>query len=318
MTYQNIKQYKKINNIVVIAIGVFVLAWVFFNLLFPVFKIDNDAKDDFSVRIINEIKYLELKIKGGHSFHKIFMKINVDKNNAGQRKFLGKIYQDELGLYAIGTTINSREELDKSLKIKENSNIVNGELIQKGNFVYFISENQYRAFANAETFDKLGFNWNKIQDNKELLLNNLIKGSIIDKTNSYLPSSFVEVDKKIYLLGIEKKHLINDQALEKYIRNKFSVIKIRNEKLQVVGKMECSNDWRNNQVCKFKDDLRKTLPQATIFIKLNENLPEKWFSKIYTFDKFKSLVPRKALSNIKRNLILKYDQRFGIGERVNK
>lgn len=318
MIRQNEQRYKSINNIIVAIIGFLILVCIFLNIVFPVFKINNDLKNNFSLRNINGREYLELEIKGGDSFHKISIAMDAEKNNKNNNAVLGKVYQDELGLYAMANVITSREQLIEILKIKESTNITNGELIQDGNLVYFISEDKYRAFANAETFDQLGFDWDKVQRNKEEFLNKISKGQIIDKTNSYLPDSFVEVSGKIYLLGVEKKHSINSKDLEKYIRANFSVIKVVAQKLQPLGNMQCGASLWGEKKCKFKDNFEKTLPRAVVFVETNGNLSPRWFSTISTFDKFKSATPRRALANIKRNLILRYDQRFGIGNRINK
>jgi len=317
MKQQIIKKYKQRNNIIVVILGATILSVIFFGVLFPVFKINDTLKDDFALRTINGLRYLELKIKGGHSFHKVSFSFN--SKNSNQDNLLGKVYQDELGLYGLGEVIYSKAQLDTFLKIKnEKSNIQNGELIQKGNNVYFISEGSYRAFANAEVFDRLGFDWNKVQKNKGDLLANLVKGPIIDKTASYLSSSFVEVGDKLYLIDSETKYLIDNNDLKKYVKDKFSVIKVGKQKLQMVGEMTCNKKWNNKVICRFEDKLKKTLPQATVFVGIKKDLPKKWSAKITTFDGFESLTPKRSLSNIKRNLILKYDQRFGIGERVNK
>jgi hypothetical protein len=312
-------RYKLKNNIGVALLGALIFGWIIFSIIFPVFKINDKMRDDFSLRNINGRQYLELKIKGGHSFHKILIKTNKQDDNIKEGKILGKVYQDELGLYFLGEKIRNREQLDRFLKIKNSEkNIENGELIKKGNFVYFISNNKYRAFANAEIFDTLGFDWEKVQGGKSDLLSDLTKGEIIDKNNSYLPNSFVEINKKVYLVGLEKKYLIGDTKLEKYIKDKFSIIRVDDKKLQIIGSIKCQQSFRKKNICKFKDTLKMVLPQATVFIELEDRLPLGWISKIYTFDGINSLVPRRTLSNIKRNLILRYDQRLGLGDKVNK
>lgn len=302
------KQYGK-NTLLAWTIGFFIFIYIIFNVLFPSFKIDSSQGGNFSLREIDGKKFLELKIKGGYSFHKIKIKT---KNRAGGKLF-GKIYQDELGLYPLGSEINTQEQLNKFLKITD-TELVNGELVQKGNFVYFISNGTYRAFANAETFDNLGFDWKKIKRNESGKLKNLSKGRIIDKTISYIPGEFVLLENRIYLLGEDKKFLIENEKLVDDIKSKFSIISINANKLKVVGEMKCKNTRERSSICLFKDDLKKTPPQATIFIKLEENLQNSWVAKIYTFDGLKSLVPRITLSNIKRNLLLRYDQRLGISK----
>jgi hypothetical protein len=76
--------------------------------------------------------------------------------------------------------------------------------------------------------------------------------------------------------------------------------------------MRCKESGKDKMACEFKDSLKKILSQAMIFIELDGDLKTKWVSKICAFDEFKSLVPRRILGNIKRNLILCYDQRLGI------
>ncbi len=316
------KNFQKRNLFISLLIGSLILAIVIFRVLFPIFVINNNMKNDFIFLNINNKKYLKLKIKEGHAFHKIFIKIIFDdKNDSGfkNNEILGKIYQDELGLYTKGKDINTRAELYKYLKIPNVSGIMNGELIQKGNAVYFISGNQYRAFSNAESFDILGFDWNKIKKGEEDFLMNLTKGKNITKNETYLKQSFVVVGNKTYLIDGHTKYLIANKKLIKQLKNQFSFIVIKERKIKSLGKMNCQKEKLAIFNCKFEDKTYKTLPQAKVIIELiNNQAPTKWSSRIYTFDKLKSAVPKRSLSNIKRNLILKYDQRFGIGERVNK
>jgi len=310
-------QYKTKNSLIALATGGGILILVIFKILFPSFSFDNKTTDDFSVRNIAGKKYLELKIKGGYPFHKVVIKLNNKQLSNRNKVLLENIYQDELGLYPIAGTITNNEELDTFLK-NDKSNLQNGELIQKGNNVYFISNGQYKAFANAETFDMLGFDWKKVQKNKGDLLGSLEKGAVIDKTISYLPGEFVEIGTQLYLLGLDKKYLIGNTELTKNIKKTFSIVKIKEAKLKQVGKINCQNNWENKIICEFRDTSQKVFPEATVLIKLNDKLPAEWKAKITTFDSFKSLVPKRTLSNIKRNLFLRYDQRFGFGERVNK
>ena len=307
MIKKDVEQYKKRNTLIAGAIGVFVLAWMVFSVSFPVFRIDSNMKDDFLVRTIDGREYLELRIKGGYPFYRIVVKFN------GSDVELRSVYQDELGLYANGETVRSIEQLDKFLKIEGvEVDIKNGELIQKGDFVYFVSGNKYRAFANAEVFDMLGFDWNKVQRGKSGLLSELLKGEIIDKEISYLPGSFVEVGKEIYLLGEGEKYLISKSDLVDMIKSKFGVIKVDDRKLQAIGRMKCEKSKRSDGICKLRDDSGAVLPYATVLVELEGGLGADWAAKIRTFNGFKSLVPKMTISNIKRNLLLRYDERLGI------
>ena len=279
------KEWHRKNTCIASIIGVLILLWVIFKILFPVSVISNNTTNDFAIRNIGEKKYLQLKLKGGYPFHRVVIKLN-SKEDIKNVEVLTKIYQDELGLYTTGEIIKVKSQLDRFLNIESNADIKNGELISKGNSVYIISDGQYRAFANAEVFDLLGFDWERVQDDKESLLENLTKGNNITKATSYLQGSFVGVEDKLYLLGTESRYFVDNKDLVKNIKDKFSIIHISSEEMKAVGKMKCQKKGKYKVVCNFKDDAKRILPQATVLMEINDDFViDKWKAKIYTFDK---------------------------------
>ena len=193
--------YKRINTIVVTSGSLLFLAWVGFRIFFPVFHFvygDNNIEDDFIVRKINQKTYWQLKLKGGYSFNSI--EIKMPKNSVE----LGNVYQDELTLYAVGQKIKSMDDLKQYLD-SDSSGAMNGELISKGDSVFFIENGKYRSFADAETFDTLGFDWDKVEKAQGGEFSNLKKGEDITHKTIYLNYLFVKIDNKLFLFNNNRK-----------------------------------------------------------------------------------------------------------------
>jgi hypothetical protein len=304
--------YKKRNILIVSAIGFLVIVIILFRVLFPVFSADSKDKDTFLIRDIGGKKYLEIKIKNGYPFHKLVAKLKLD--NPEQKELLGKIYQDELGLYPLSKSINSQEQLKAFLEIKTSDNLKNGELIQSGNSVYYIEQGRYRAFSNAETFDTLGFDWEKVEKSKAEFLGDLEKEKNITLATTYLPGSFVKTGKKLYLLGDKVRYEIDlsNKSLIKFIEDNFSIIEVDRKKLAAVGQLSCQRN-SEEMVCKFVDNEEKVLPRASILIEITDKMATiKGYAKVYTFNKFNSTVAKITLRNIKGRLIARYADRLGI------
>lgn len=322
MIKQSRLQYKKRNNLIAWAVGIFILLLVIFKVLFPVFHIDNGMDDNFSIRNIDDKKYLELKIGGGYSFHKINIKVSGSGDDGSGNALLGSVYQDELGLYPLRGEINDREQLDEFLNIEGvEGDIKNGELIQKGNSVYFISSGKYRAFANAETFDILGFDWARIKNNKEDLLSGLQKEKNITLSTSYLEGSFVHINRELYLLGLNKRYKVNsmNEDLVKFIEEEFSIIEVSNKILMSVGSMRCKLK-REDVGCVFNDDNQSVSLQSQIIVEIkDEKVLDNWDASVHTFgggvkNMFEIALRgiKEKLRGIKEKLISKYGERIGL------
>ena len=214
--------YKTKNTIFVTLLTLLFLSWVLFRIVFPVFHFNyngQNGNNNFFIRKINQKTYLQLKLKGGYSFNKIVL-----KSKAKNIK-LGNVYQDELALYKQGQLINSLEELKKYLIIG-NSKVYNGQLISHGDSVFFIENGKYRTFADAETFDNLGFDWQKVIKVNNEVLHSLEKGEDITHTTIYLNNLFVKIDDNLYFLNNNVKMKINTNQLGKFVKDNFSIINI--------------------------------------------------------------------------------------------
>jgi hypothetical protein len=180
--------------------------------------------------------------------------------------------------------------------------------------VYFIEQGRYRAFSNAETFDTLGFDWEKVVKNKAEFLGDLEKEKNITLATSYLPGSFVKIGQKLYLLKDKVKHEINlnNENLVRFIEDSFSIIKVDKRRLTSIGQFSCQKE-NEEMVCKFVDNKEKVLPRASILIEIIDTIPTvSGNAKIYTFNKFDNTVAGITLRNIKWRLIARYADRLGI------
>ena len=298
--------YKRRNTIFVILLAFLFLSWVVFRIVFPVFHFEYNQQgnnDNFFVRTINQKKYLQLKLKGEYSFNKIILK--------SKRKDikLGNVYQDELSLYQDGQQLNSLEDLKKYLNLN-NSNVYNGQLISHGDSVFFIENGKYRTFADAETFDNLGFDWQKVVKVNNDVLHSLQKSEDITHTTIYLDNLFVKIDSSLYFLNNNVKMKINGNQLKQFVEKNFSIININKKKLDLslVGKMICQQTFFGEK-CSLKRNRAVVFPRAEILMEIKEGdllANNKLSIKVDTFDGVRSVVPKITLRNIKRLINIRY------------
>ena len=303
------KEIKKYNSLIVFIVGIFIFMGISFKVLFPVFAVNSEDKNKFFLYSIGEKKYLELKIKKGYPFHKITMKVDFS-DKIKDSNFFGNIYQNEVGLYSLGEEINNEENLNKFLRKNNNSKIRNGELIAKGDAVYFISDGQYRPFMSAEIFDMLGFDWQKVERNKAEELTNLVEGEKITEKTHYLSGMFVKINGKVYLLDGNHRHLINGENKEliEFIEKNFSLVSIDSDKTNSIGRFKCHQTIGMEFECSFEDIDDKVLPWASLIIEVKDNSVEeaKIFAKIYSYGKLNLTVPKITLKNIRTILSFRY------------
>lgn len=303
-------KFRVINNALVITVALLFLFWVFFRVLFPVFNFiyREDVNNIFTTLSIENKKYLEVKVPDNYPFYKFSLKLVPDKftNN-----LLGKVYQNEIGLYPIKGNISNKEELMNYLSVSENENVLNGELISKNEAVYFISDGTYRAFLNADIFNKLGFDWDKIRKSTGQEFDHLTKGLSIDENVAYLSNSFVQVGDELYLLDGKSRRKINND-LVKLISNKFSVIKIQPDRLLPMGRVQCKKSLFNKkEKCSFVANGEQIFSKAKIVIEQLDNKlnVKSGLVRVDTFDKFfNSVVPQITIFNIKNSIKSNYGE----------
>ena len=302
------KNRQKINTIIVTSGSLLLLAWVGFRIFFPVFHFvynGNNIDDDFIIRKINQKTYWQLKLKGGYPFSSI--KIKMPKNSVE----LGNVYQDELVLYTAGQKIKSMDDLKQYLN-SGSSDIMNGELISKGDSVFFVEDGKYRSFADAETFDTLGFDWDKVEKAQGREFSNLEKGEDITHKTIYLNDLFVEIGNKLFLLEDNRRIEIDNKEVKKFIKNKFSIISIPKTKMQsaLVGTMICQQGKIfSKKKCLLQRNENNILPRAEILIEATPGQQANQVTAtVDTFDGFNSLVPSITVKNIKRLINIRYQE----------
>jgi hypothetical protein len=307
-------KFKIMNTALVVVIALVFLSWVIFRILFPVFNFTygKDTNNIFTTLSVGNKKYLEVKIPDNYPFHKFLMKVTLDKMDDNS---FGGVYQNEVGLYPIKGNISNKNELMNYLSISKNKNVLNGELISKNEAVYFISEGTYRAFLNADVFNKLGFDWDKIRKNTGREFNHLVKGASIDEMVAYLPSSFVRIEDELYLLDGKSRRRINNNDLIKFIENKFSVIKVQPNRLLSVGKVQCKKTlFGKKEKCFFRANGDQIFSKAKLIVEQtnSEASVDEGSIKIDTFDRFfNSVVPKITIFNVKNSIKSNYGEDIG-------
>lgn len=294
-------------------VGVVLMGWVTFRILFPVFSFeygDNLSSDFFMTQYGGE-KYWRVILKDGFPFRKFQIKMRVsfdDLAHEKKGKLVGEVYQNELNLFPVKGEIDSWEELLLKLKIGEGMKVMNGELLADNKSVYLITNNQYRAFSNAESFDRLGFDWGKVRKIVGGELVGLSKGENILTRARYLPGTFVSLgDGEFYLLGDNEKIRIEGVDLQNMIAERFGVVKVDKEVLSSVGTVTCEKSIKGDYSCLFVDLDKKVLEGANIFIDWKDDfLVVDGKIKVYTFSEFFDFVPKIVLRNIKRRFLFNY------------
>jgi hypothetical protein len=306
----------KIKNTWVVVLGAFFFSgWVLFRVVFPVFHFDyqQEMGGFFSNLIIVDKEYLKIRMPDNYPFSKFSMKLKV---NGEKEELFGQVYQDEIGLYPVVRIITDKKELMTYLTIPGNDKVWNGELISKGQAVYFISDGQYRVVLSADIFNRLGFDWDKVKKSNGGEFKSLTKGLNIDKGENYLPGSFLQIDKSLYLVGKNNTLFkIEDQVSREMVRKKFSVVKIDPDKLLSVGEVQCQRRIFGQGIkCVFKANGRKIFPESEIVIEKKEGADiVSGLIKVDTFDKFKgSIIPQVTIRKIKDRI------KFNYGEELAK
>lgn len=286
-----------LNSLTVVILGVLLVLFVIFRVIYPVFNFQYQPESKtnrkgFFVREINQQRYWQINLKHHYPFSRIENSGFTSNKFYDDWKKIGKVYQDELGLYATETPLNSWEEFLSLITISPEINGKAGELISSGDSVFYLTPNgEYRAFANAATFESLGFDWQKVRPATGKEFQNLKRGQNITVYNTrYLPGSFVSVGGKLYRLevGEKKKEIISDK-IKKFVENNFSVITVPSEKITLAGELWCHTVFFRES-CSFQKRTNRIFPRAEILIKIIDQnnfeiIKEKGRAKVHTFDK---------------------------------
>ena len=300
--------YKIRNTVIVGIVALLFLLSIVFMVFFPTFYFNynkHDKSENFFIRTINQKRYLQLKLKGEYPFNKIVLTTNFKKKSL----ILGNVYQDELALYQSEKSVGSLEELKKYLTI-DNSKLHNGQLVSYGESVFFIENEKYRAFADAETFDNFGFNWEKVTKVESVALHSLKKGEDITHATIYLDDLFVKIDNKFYYLKNNKKILIDNIGVTRFIESNFSIVNIDGKKLNsaLIGSMICKEEFFVEK-CYLKKNQSVIFPKAEILIEVKDKdlLKKEISAKVSTFNGVQSVVPEITIKNIKRLVKTRYE-----------
>jgi len=305
-----------LNTLLALLIGVLLLVYVVFGILFPKFEFRYEGKKNDSIyfRNLNGKKYLQVKYNKGYPFANIKMK--VVGGDLSDNDIFGRVYQDEIGLYADGEPITSLEELKKILHMRiynkgaEQREVFDGELVSSGEAVYYVSDGEYRAFVDAETFEKFGLDWNKVRPAIDGELADLKKGKKITSlaSTAYLPHSFVSVSGDLFWVydGIRRK-IVDNKAID-FVRTNYSIIKIDKEKIRPVGEIFCKMGNKREVECeldKFEGVI--IFPRAEILLEMKKDVKiDEVIMKVTTFDGFNSVVPKIAINNLKKIIKNRY------------
>ncbi len=306
------KKLRRRNFCLALGLGLAVFAFVSYRVLYPVFTVSWQSLTRRNLAEIEGKHFVKIKMRYGYPFHKVKIRGKFLKESGEKTAPLKNIYQNELAIYKKGEEIKTLSDLKNRLTLNSVEGLEKGTLLSDGRAVYFIGDGEYRAFANAETFDQLGFDWNKVRSDKNDFLSKLKKGSNITLSTFYLPYSFAQVGEQIYLLGNHIKYPLDkdNDILRKYVVDNFSVIKVDRKMLEKLSDFHCRQE-SGDFVCIFKDRQELVSPRADLILQFDKGVLNKHLEiVISTFAKNDWSVPRITLRRAKTLFLLRYGYYF--------
>ncbi len=306
------KKLRRRNLCLALGLGLAVFAFVSYRIFYPVFTVSWQSLTRKNLAEIEGKHFVKIKMRYGYPFHKVKIRGKFLKERGEKTAPLKNIYQNELAIYKKGEEIKTLSDLKKRLALDSIDGLEKGILLSDGRAVYFVGDGEYRAFANAETFDQLGFDWNKVRLDKNDFLSKLKKGSNITLTTFYLPYSFAQIGEQIYLLGNHVKYPLNedDDVLRKYVVDNFSVIKVDKRMLEKLSDF-CCRRKSDDFVCVFKDRQRLVFPRADLILEFDKEALNKHLEiAISTFARNDWNAPKITLRRAKMLFLLRYGHYF--------
>ncbi|HHX58303.1 MAG TPA: hypothetical protein GX706_00835 [Candidatus Moranbacteria bacterium] len=253
------KKIFKLNTIVALTIGLLILVWVLLRIIFPVFKYSDEAIKYTGKPVVFIVPY-QLEGKSflsvspflDYNFHSLRLKMveNYELDDSLQSVPIWKGHVAQL--YPMGQVIESEDELNDLLFGEIKAEIPNGTLVEYNGAVYFISKGAARPFVEPEVFNKLGFDWEKVQGISGSQFSNFEKGEAIDYNMPHPSGTIITVKGEDFLIYEKKiRKVVNSSVLANEDYN-FSKIILNQLELDKVGDCQRTVSFKKIFNCRLK------------------------------------------------------------------
>ncbi|MEA1926199.1 MAG: hypothetical protein U9M90_03075 [Patescibacteria group bacterium] len=241
-----------INTVIATAIGAFIFVWVSFGVLSSKFHYMLNSSDAYGIVLNadhidkNDVIYvaplfdykfssIHLEIKTNNEFTDVPKKIDVYKGHISL-------------LYPEGEAITTEENLKTYLWNENIGSLANGRLVSYNEAVYMISNGKRRAFLAPEIFERLGYNWNAVEEIDGDVINKYEKGEKIGFGSSHPDGTILNIKETLFFTAKGEKHKI-DSALINEVTSHVSPVFISDNELTFVGECELSKKMDQSIHC---------------------------------------------------------------------
>lgn len=254
-------QVKKIINLLLILIGIFIPIFVIYKNIFPDIKVETDLKS-YSYyernlilkKNINENEYLIFPCKDDYNFSKVILEITFKEKIPSQTNIpLEKGYESML--YPLGEKITNKEQLEKILFANNFSDTPNGSLISNNETAYVVSNGKYYPISSQLDFIKLGFYWDNVKPVDNIELAKLEKGE--EKIYSFNPHSdgiiLRDEEENLFIISNKKRLPIESEGLLSNIWPNYSWVDVHKNTIKLAGNCEIKTNQKGIN-CFYKDN----------------------------------------------------------------
>jgi|GEM_PF-6493054 len=232
----NEKKFFKLNSFFAILAGMFFVGFVFYHLMFPSFSFFVNRKNgnltQAQKQAIGNHQFVSVHPFKDYDFDQVELDFQIKENFLKEKSSFQVIIFKGFGFQFFNL---AEEKIDSLEKLKEflffgkekQEGIANGKLISFDGGVAFISRGALHYFISPEIFERMGFNWEDVEEVDSSLIEGMESGEKFNFSNTvHLDGTFVMSEGKVYLVWEKKLLEISDPAVVEYVKNNFPLIRI--------------------------------------------------------------------------------------------
>ncbi len=232
-----------INTAVAITIGTFIFAWVFFGMLSPKFHYTLNSSDAYGITLnanrIDKNDVIYVAPLFDYRFSSIHLELEANNvfTNVPQKI---DVYRGHISLlYPEGETIATEENLETYLWNENVGALANGRLVSYNEAVYMISNGKRRAFLAPEIFERLGYDWNAVEEIDGDVINKYEKDESIGFGTGHPDGTVLSIDETLFFVVQGKKYKIDSMLIDE-VTSHISPVFIPDNELTFVGECKLS------------------------------------------------------------------------------
>jgi hypothetical protein len=303
---------KKIGTIGVIILGLAVILYVGFRVLYPKNKFDSTKTNNTVNTIIfpsEKRGYLIADPVLNYDFYSA--KIEVFPKNISPKEKKIKVEKGFIAqLYPQGAEIETTEELKKYI-FSDNPEIPNGKLVSANDAVYIYSRGKWRPFLGPEFFGDLKLDWDRVEPLADSFKDSFEQGERIIATTPHPDGTmFKTKDDKFFLAWEERLLPIKNEKIIKEVWDNYFVVPMDSQEGTEIG--ECEQAYfAGNFKCSFLESYTKgDISGNTFIFSFGEDADKIKNAKIsldpLNFRDLKN--PKITLASLKAKIIEKYGE----------